>query len=213
MDLMFCGYTTTILYLECPIGPYFFFVFRASIVQKKIIYFQDEGSLTIRLCEKGNDSCLSWSSSLLPIPLTTEYGAKLYHASFYFMPVQHLPVSMCHFFKIMPREADRKALRASPGSLCWNILLCFTTELHFSLRVAGHTLLSKIPFVTMPPVCLNIAFAFGDWTLLFLKMLIQTSAQKNPLLTWQNSECLFFVFWDGILTRFLLFLRIILLVY
>lgn len=27
---------------------------RASIFQKKIIYFQDQGSLTIRLCEKGN---------------------------------------------------------------------------------------------------------------------------------------------------------------
>lgn len=32
---------------------------RASIVQKRVIYFQDEGSLTIRLCEKGNDSCPS----------------------------------------------------------------------------------------------------------------------------------------------------------
>lgn len=32
---------------------------RASIVQKKVIYFQDEGSLTIRLCEKGNSSCPS----------------------------------------------------------------------------------------------------------------------------------------------------------
>ena len=38
---------------------------RASIVQKRIIYFQDEGSLTIRLCEKGNDSC---PSSSLPLP-------------------------------------------------------------------------------------------------------------------------------------------------
>lgn len=40
-------------------------VSRASIVQKRIIYFQDEGSLTIRLCEKGKDSCLFSSSTLL----------------------------------------------------------------------------------------------------------------------------------------------------
>lgn len=32
---------------------------RASIVQKRIIYFQDEGSLTVRLCEKGKRGCLS----------------------------------------------------------------------------------------------------------------------------------------------------------
>uniref|UniRef100_A0A8C4NWC2 Spondin-1 n=1 Tax=Dicentrarchus labrax TaxID=13489 RepID=A0A8C4NWC2_DICLA len=31
-------------------------ILKASIVQKKVIYFQDEGSLTIRLCEKGNDT-------------------------------------------------------------------------------------------------------------------------------------------------------------
>lgn len=30
-----------------------FFLCRASIVQKRIIYFQDEGSLTKRMCEKG----------------------------------------------------------------------------------------------------------------------------------------------------------------
>uniref|UniRef100_A0A7N6AJU9 Spondin-1 n=1 Tax=Anabas testudineus TaxID=64144 RepID=A0A7N6AJU9_ANATE len=30
-------------------------ILKASIVQKRVIYFQDEGSLTIRLCEKGND--------------------------------------------------------------------------------------------------------------------------------------------------------------
>lgn len=34
-------------------------VCRASIVQKRVIFFQDQGSLTIRLCEKGNDSCPS----------------------------------------------------------------------------------------------------------------------------------------------------------
>lgn len=52
---------------------------RASIVQKRVIYFQDEGSLTIRLCEKGNDSCLSSPSyaahlfmlgSLITVPLS-----------------------------------------------------------------------------------------------------------------------------------------------
>lgn len=30
-----------------------FFLHRASIVQKRIIYFQDEGSLTKKLCEQG----------------------------------------------------------------------------------------------------------------------------------------------------------------
>ncbi|CDQ98324.1 unnamed protein product [Oncorhynchus mykiss] len=33
-------------------GLLFLLLCRASIVQKRIIYFQDEGSLTVRLCEK-----------------------------------------------------------------------------------------------------------------------------------------------------------------
>lgn len=55
---------------------------RASIVQKKVIYFQDEGSLTIRLCEKGNDSCPSFSSSLL---LAAHFFSRLdgYHFCHY----------------------------------------------------------------------------------------------------------------------------------
>lgn len=44
---------------------------RASIVQKRVIYFQDEGSLTIRLCEKGNDGCLS----------SPQHGAHLFMLS------------------------------------------------------------------------------------------------------------------------------------
>uniref|UniRef100_A0AAX7VHB7 Spondin-1 n=1 Tax=Astatotilapia calliptera TaxID=8154 RepID=A0AAX7VHB7_ASTCA len=31
-------------------------ILKASIVQKRVIYFQDEGSLTVQLCEKGNNS-------------------------------------------------------------------------------------------------------------------------------------------------------------
>lgn len=50
---------------------------RASIVQKRIIYFQDEGSLTIRLCEKGNDSCLS--SSPLPCWLLKFSSPSTHH--------------------------------------------------------------------------------------------------------------------------------------
>lgn len=50
---------------------------RASIVQKRIIYFQDEGSLTIRLCEKGNDSCPS--SSTLPRWLLIFSSLSAYH--------------------------------------------------------------------------------------------------------------------------------------
>jgi len=33
--------------------PFFFPLYRASIVQKRIIYFQDEGSLTKKICEQG----------------------------------------------------------------------------------------------------------------------------------------------------------------
>lgn len=32
---------------------FFFLIYRASIVQKRIIYFQDEGSLTKKICEQG----------------------------------------------------------------------------------------------------------------------------------------------------------------
>lgn len=73
---------------------------RASIVQKRIIYFQDEGSLTIRLCEKGNDSC----PSPPPLPrwllifssLTAHHGAII-------------PCSIfCHFFS--PFEVEEFSL-------------------------------------------------------------------------------------------------------
>lgn len=59
---------------------------RASIVQKRVIYFQDEGSLTIRLCEKGNDGCLSsprlgahlfMLSSLITEPLLSSFPPSL----------------------------------------------------------------------------------------------------------------------------------------
>lgn len=45
--------------VDCPSKPaplitvLIFFPHRASIVQKRIIYFQDEGSLTKKLCEQG----------------------------------------------------------------------------------------------------------------------------------------------------------------
>lgn len=38
--------------------------FRASIVQKRIIYFQDEGTLTKKMCEKGRISCQLLSASV-----------------------------------------------------------------------------------------------------------------------------------------------------
>ncbi len=59
---------------------------RASIVQKRIIYFQDEGSLTIRLCEKGNDSCPSSPSPprwLVFSSLIAQYGVIISCSIFY----------------------------------------------------------------------------------------------------------------------------------
>lgn len=55
-------------------------VSRASIVQKRIIYFQDEGSLTIRLCEKGNDSCLFSSSTLLLVVFNLLWSSCCYYS-------------------------------------------------------------------------------------------------------------------------------------
>ena len=40
---------------------FFLSLCRASIVQKRIIYFQDEGSLTTRMCEKGRLLLLTWN--------------------------------------------------------------------------------------------------------------------------------------------------------
>lgn len=62
---------------------------RASIVQKRIIYFQDEGSLTIRLCEKGNDSC----PSILPLtsPLLIFLSLTAHHGAI-------IPCSICRIF-------------------------------------------------------------------------------------------------------------------
>lgn len=40
-----------------------FFPYRASIVQKRIIYFQDEGSLTKKLCEQGKN--MQWERAKL----------------------------------------------------------------------------------------------------------------------------------------------------
>lgn len=49
------------LIMHCVILVYLFY--RASIVQKKIIYFQDEGSLTKRMCEPGKSIFIAFKSS------------------------------------------------------------------------------------------------------------------------------------------------------
>lgn len=53
-----CKGTNSFLLLGSSSHQTFFCVSRASIVQKRVIYFQDEGSLTIPLCEKGNSVLL-----------------------------------------------------------------------------------------------------------------------------------------------------------
>lgn len=55
----FSQFSLTFLLLLCLSHYMSLCVSRASIVQKRVIYFQDEGSLTVQLCEKGNNSCPS----------------------------------------------------------------------------------------------------------------------------------------------------------
>lgn len=74
---------------------------RASIVQKRVIYFQDEGSLTIRLCEKGNDSCPS--SPHLPRWLLIFPTSAAHHSAI--IPILSLSVFFFLFF--YPFEAEQ----------------------------------------------------------------------------------------------------------
>lgn len=78
---------------------------RASIVQKRVIYFQDEGSLTIRLCEKGNDSCpssphllisVASCSSFHPSPLITVPLSLSLFLSHFFSPLETEQFSLFH---------------------------------------------------------------------------------------------------------------------
>uniref|UniRef100_A0A665TEZ3 Spondin-1 n=1 Tax=Echeneis naucrates TaxID=173247 RepID=A0A665TEZ3_ECHNA len=57
-------------------------ILKASIVQKKIIYFQEEGSLTIRLCEKGNDSSFG-EATVTPAMECCACGTAKYRLTFY----------------------------------------------------------------------------------------------------------------------------------
>lgn len=63
---------------------------RASIVQKRIIYFQDEGPLTKRMCEKGRILYRHGMNNLLPVSYLFHLpAASLFHSllllSFFFM--------------------------------------------------------------------------------------------------------------------------------
>lgn len=74
---------------------------RASIVQKRVIYFQDEGSLTIRLCEKGNDSCPS--SPYLPRWLLIFPSSAAHRSAI--IPILSLSVFFFFFFPFRSRTA------------------------------------------------------------------------------------------------------------
>lgn len=93
---------------------------RASIVQKRIIYFQDEGSLTIRLCEKGNDSC---PSCFLAFPLfifspLTTYHRSINSCSFcHFLFQEHLPGFHIMFKKTWSQKARGRVMDLS-GVCC-----------------------------------------------------------------------------------------------
>lgn len=116
---------------------------RASIVQKRVIYFQDEGSLTIRLCEKGNDSCLSCPSyaahlfmlgSLITVPLSLSVSLSppIPSGPPSTFEAEQLSVFHTRFKKKYRanRSGIEKPLRTThqryPGNL--NILLNFTAE-------------------------------------------------------------------------------------
>ncbi|CDQ76714.1 unnamed protein product [Oncorhynchus mykiss] len=58
----------------------FFLLCRASIVQKRIIYFQDEGSLTVRLCEK---EAVFGETTEKPPPECCACGTAKYRVTFY----------------------------------------------------------------------------------------------------------------------------------
>lgn len=128
---------------------------RASIVQKRVIYFQDEGSLTIRLCEKGNDSCLSsplyaahlfMLGSLITVPLSLSVSmSPLRPPSAPPIPPDcHPPLKQNGSRSFIlglkkntePTEAAlRTTHQRSPGNL--NILLNFTAA-QFSLMLPVH---------------------------------------------------------------------------
>lgn len=72
---------------------------RASIVQKKVIYFQDEGSLTIRLCEKGNSSCPSSPHAFI-LDRSSWRHYPLFYLSFLLFKAEQLSVlSYCKLKK------------------------------------------------------------------------------------------------------------------
>lgn len=70
MQFFHLSHYPTLFFTSSPLS-------RASIVQKRVIYFQDEGSLTIRLCEKGNVSCPSSALFILDRPSWCHY--PLFH--------------------------------------------------------------------------------------------------------------------------------------
>lgn len=123
-----------------PFPTIFLCLSRASIVQKRIIYFQDEGSLTIRLCEKGNDSCPSFPLFILVCPLWCHY--PLFYLSF---PPNSEQNSSQSF---IPCLKEYEANRGSGGNcednelwISWeslwdlNIPLCSNTEQRHSFYV------------------------------------------------------------------------------
>lgn len=133
-----------------------FFLCRASIVQKRIIYFQDEGSLTKRMCEKGRLLLLTWNKkctmNFLSLQSPCWYSISLPTDSlFFFFLVFFYSIFFFLSFLILMRGL-------SPSLLCsgmWMIVnecnpwLCMTLDATLSNRSKALCYTSSL-FFLMP---------------------------------------------------------------
>lgn len=128
----FSLFSFTFLLLLCLSHYMSLCVSRASIVQKRVIYFQDEGSLTVQLCEKGNNSYPSSLSfhSWLRIMLLVSCALRVVYPPSVF-GAHYLPLFHTIFKKISNQQSQLGKIVRTTNPGCHgnlNIAFCFAAE-------------------------------------------------------------------------------------
>lgn len=123
----FSLFSFTFLLLLCLSHYMSLCVSRASIVQKRVIYFQDEGSLTVQLCEKGNNSCPSSLSfhSWLCIMLLVSCALRVVYPPSVF-GAHYLPLFHTIFKKnLKPTKPAGENCEDNKSWMSWEFKYCF----------------------------------------------------------------------------------------